>query len=128
MSDDRVTVNIYNADDGGEEEAEVTRLKPTFARLLLELKRISEIEGEAERREAHISNTKEFHRAAFLTHPEATEEDFERLWPRMFDDLLCEHASIVYMQTMGALGRDFKEGKSPADYLPDKKSEKGGDA
>ncbi|MGH9942480.1 MAG: hypothetical protein ACRD9R_09020 [Pyrinomonadaceae bacterium] len=35
-------------------------------------------------------------RAAFMSHYAATEEDFDRCWPKLRDDLLCEHAKDVF--------------------------------
>ncbi|MBA3438351.1 MAG: hypothetical protein H0T92_00580 [Pyrinomonadaceae bacterium] len=52
-------------------------------------------------------------RAAFLTHSIATEEDFERLWPRLRDDMLCEHAATVYLQVMDAVAEDLDDEEYP---------------
>lgn len=35
-------------------------------------------------------------RAAFLTHPAATEADFERCWPALRDEMFKQHALRVY--------------------------------
>jgi len=35
-------------------------------------------------------------RAAFLSHPAATEEDFERCWPELRDEVLMRHALTIY--------------------------------
>ena len=59
--------------------------------------------GAAERRAAEEGVFKEQLRRACLTHPTATEEDFERLWPRLRDDAICDHTMTVYFQVVGAL-------------------------
>lgn len=46
-------------------------------------------------------------RAAFMTHELATEDDFERLWPRLRDDLLCENAASVYLQVIDAIAEEL---------------------
>ena len=93
----------------GQEERHpaVEGLKPEFARLMRER---LEVEGsnisEEERRAAVEGIMKRQMRAAFLTHAMATEEDFERLWPRLRDDALCEHATNVYFQLVDAVAGD----------------------
>ncbi len=54
-------------------------------------------------REVHIFTQKELMRAAFLSNRLATEEDFERLWPKLFDEMLCIEAHEVHRQVMDAL-------------------------
>ncbi len=85
----------------------VEELKPEFARLMRERLEVEESEmGEGERRAAVEEIIRRQMRAAFLTHAFATEEDFERLWPRMRDDALCEHATNVYFQLVDAVAGD----------------------
>ncbi|HVF86817.1 MAG TPA: hypothetical protein VM866_04475 [Pyrinomonadaceae bacterium] len=54
-------------------------------------------------RAVQIFTQKELMRASFLSNPLATEEDFERLWPRLFDEMLCLQAHDVHRQVMDAL-------------------------
>jgi hypothetical protein len=85
----------------------VEELKPEFARLLRERLEVEESDiGEDERRAAVEGILKRQMRAAFLTHAVATEDDFERLWPRLRDDALCEHATNVYFQLVDAVAED----------------------
>ncbi len=54
-------------------------------------------------RAVQIFTQKELMRASFLSNHLATEEDFERLWPRLFDEMLCLQAHDVHRQVMDAL-------------------------
>lgn len=102
------------ADDMGDLHPQIEELKPVYAHLL---QRRIELEGaninDAERRAAVEEIFREQLRAAFLTHSIATEEDFERLWPRLRDDLLCEHATTVYLQVMDAVAEDLDDEEYP---------------
>ena len=49
-------------------------------------------------------------RDAFLSNGLASEEDFERLWPRLRDDGSCDHAEGVHMQVMEALAGEVENG------------------
>jgi hypothetical protein len=85
----------------------VEELRPEFARLMRERLEVEQSDaGEEERRAAVEGILKRQMRAAFLTHALATEEDFERLWPRLRDDALCEHATNVYFQLVDAVADD----------------------
>ncbi len=87
------------------EPEEVTQLKPVFVRLMsARVGRVYE-SPEAERT-AREETDKELYRAAFMADPWATEADFERLWPRLRDDSLCEHATNVYFQLVDAVAGD----------------------
>jgi hypothetical protein len=99
------------------EPEEVTALKPLFARLIVRQLDESRALTEGERRAADVEVYKAQMRAAFLSNPLATEQDFERLWPRLRDDSLCEHAVLTYGQVMAALSRDVDEGRLLHDYL-----------
>ena len=100
-----------------DEPSEVTALKPVFAKLIVrQLDQNQALSGD-ERRAADMEIYKAQMRAAFLTNPLATAEDFERLWPRLRDDDLCEHAVLTYGQVMGALSQDVDEGKLLHDYV-----------
>jgi hypothetical protein len=115
----------HEAQGEEDEPSEVTALKPVFARLIVrQLDQNQALTGE-ERRAADMETYKEQMRAAFLTNPLATPADFERLWPRLRDDDLCEHAVLTYGQVMGALSQDVDDGKLLHDYLdkPDKRQE-----
>lgn len=97
-----------------EEPDELAELKDKFMRLMLKRAQVEEtITGGAERRAAHMEIHKEMMRAAFLSNDLASEEDFERLWPRLRDDALCDHAEDVYMQVMAALADEFADGDLP---------------
>ncbi|MCA1591992.1 MAG: hypothetical protein LC754_04955 [Acidobacteria bacterium] len=37
----------------------------------------------------------------FMAHFASTEEDFERCWPRLRDDILCEHAAQIFNEIFG---------------------------
>jgi hypothetical protein len=54
-------------------------------------------------RDVQIFTQKELLRASFLLSPLATEADFERLWPKLFDEMLCMQAHEVHRQVMDAL-------------------------
>lgn len=54
-------------------------------------------------RDVHVFTQRELMRAAFLSNPLAAEADFERLWPRLFDEMLCLQAHEVHRQVMEAL-------------------------
>lgn len=91
----------------GQHHPAVEGLKQEFARLMRERLEVEESGvGDEERRAAVEGIMKRQMRAAFLTHAVATEEDFERLWPRLRDDALCEHATNVYFQLVDALADD----------------------
>ena len=45
---------------------------------------------------------KEIVRETFMAHQAATDEDFERCWPRLRDDILCEHAAHMFNHVFGA--------------------------
>jgi hypothetical protein len=97
-----------NGDAGGqwghEFHPSIEELKSEFARLMRERLEVEEsAASEEERRSAVERIMKQQMRAAFLTHAIATEEDFERLWPRLRDDALCEHATNVYFQLVDAV-------------------------
>lgn len=94
---------------------QIEELKPVYARLLqrrLELEESADID-DAERRAAVEDIFREQMRAAFLTHSIATAGDFDRLWPRLRDDLLCEHAATVYLQVMDAVAEDLDDEEYP---------------
>jgi hypothetical protein len=100
-----------------DEPAEVTALKPVFARLIVRQLDQNQALTAAERQAADLNIYKEQMRAAFLTNPLATPADFERLWPRLRDNDLCDHAVLTYGQVMEALSRDVDAGKLLHDYL-----------
>ena len=54
-------------------------------------------------RDVQVFTQKELMRASFLSNPLAIEEDFERLWPRLFDEMLCLQAHDVHRQVMDTL-------------------------
>ncbi len=60
-------------------------------------------------RYAQVFTQKELIRAAFLTNIMATEEDFERLWPRLFDEMLCLEAHDVHRQVMDTLAAQLDQ-------------------
>ncbi len=60
-------------------------------------------------RDAQVFTQKELMRAAFLSNIMATEEDFERLWPRLFDEMLCLQAHEVHRQVMDALAAQLDQ-------------------
>jgi hypothetical protein len=61
------------------------------------------IEDKDDLRDLQIFTQKELMRASFLSNPLATEEAFERLWPKLFDEMLSIHAHDVHRQVMDAL-------------------------
>ena len=95
----------YNDADSVNEDVEA--VLPEYRRIF------SEDDGSAssaeETRAAAIKTHKALLRAAFLTNELATEEDFERLWPRLLDDYLVEHAYEVFTQAMEALQDELSE-------------------
>jgi hypothetical protein len=94
--------------DAFEESKEAAELKETYWEILeRQQQEMAATTDETERRAIEGQQHKELIRLAFMTHPQATEDDFERLWPRLRDDDFCEHAHLIYMQTMEALQRDL---------------------
>ena len=63
-------------------------------------------------RDVQIFTQKELMRASFLSNPLAIEEDFERLWPKLFDEMLCIQAHEVHAQVMDALIAQLDEEES----------------
>jgi hypothetical protein len=103
--------------DGYDEEY-TARLKQIYARLLQDLLNlrqnpVASLSMVAVERRLH----KELILVAFLSHPEATEEDFERLWPRLRDDELCNHANNVYRQTRETIKIELATGRSLEDII-----------
>ncbi len=105
--------NGMRMDEADEEEElypEIEELKPEFLRLMRELAEIkSSDSGAAERRAAEEGVFKEQLRRACLTHSTATEADFERLWPRLRDDAICDHTMTVYLQVVDALTEELRD-------------------
>ena len=92
----------------------VEALKPVYLLLLQRRMELEEADiDEAERRAAAEGMFKEQMRLAFLTHSIATEADFERLWPRLRDDLLCAHTSNVFLQVMDAVAEELADEEDP---------------
>ncbi len=88
---------------------EIEELKPEFLRLMQELAEIKGSDlGAAEQRATAERVFREQLRRACLTHLMATEEDFERLWPRLRDDAICDHTMTVYFQVMDALTEELR--------------------
>lgn len=56
-----------------------------------------------ELRAAEISTERELMRIAFLSNTSATEDDFERLWPRLRDDALCSYANTTHARALQAV-------------------------
>lgn len=89
---------------------ELADLQLIFARLLQKRVEVEQADmDEAERGAAREEIFKEQMRASFMTHELATEADFERLWLRLRDDMLCENAASVYLQVMDALAEEFDD-------------------
>jgi hypothetical protein len=61
------------------------------------------ITDEASLRAAEIAAERELMRAAFLSNTAATEDDFERLWPRLRDDALCSFANVTHARALSAV-------------------------
>jgi hypothetical protein len=103
-------MNGNGASEPEDVDLEVEELKPVFAEIMQRRMAIEDAGlGEDEQRAAIEQTFKEQMRAAFLTHAIATEEDFNRLWPRLRDDALCEHATTVYFQVIDALVDDMDD-------------------
>jgi hypothetical protein len=101
------------ADDKDEMEEmhpDVEALKPAYLLLLQRRMEFEEAGIDKEEQRAVVEEIfKEQMRLAFLTHALATEADFERLWPRLRDDLLCEHTSNVFLQVMDAVAEELSD-------------------
>ena len=54
-------------------------------------------------RDVQVFTQKELMRASFLSNHLATNEDFERLWPKLLDEMLCIQAHEVHRRVMDAL-------------------------
>jgi hypothetical protein len=108
-----------NQDDGNwaddEDEMEemhpdVEALKPVYLRLMQRRTELEEAGIDKEERRAVVEEIfKEQMRLAFLTHAIATEDDFERLWPRLRDDMLCGHTSNVFLHVMEVLAEELSD-------------------
>lgn len=56
--------------------------------------------GSAEQiKKEEIERMREIAHTAFMTHPAATEEDFERCWPGLRDEMFKQHAIKVLAKT-----------------------------
>ena len=101
----------YEGADTGDLHPEVEELKAEYARLMRRRMEVEEDPSldDAERQAAIEEILKEQMRGAFLTHAIATEADFKRLWPRLRDDALCDHAMNVYFQVMDALVEELDD-------------------
>ena len=89
---------------------DVEALKPVYLRLMQRRIELEESGIDKEERRAVVEEIfKEQIHLAFLTHSIATEADFERLWPRLRDDLLCEHTSNVFLHVMDALAEELAD-------------------
>ena len=108
-----------NQDDGNwaddedvpeEMHPDVEALIPVYLRLMQRRMELEEADIDKEERRAGVEEIfKEQIRLAFLTHTIATEADFERLWPRLRDDFLCEHTSNVFLHVMDALAEELSD-------------------
>ena len=100
------------ADDEDEREElhpDVEALIPVYLHLMQKRMEL-ELDIDKEKRRAVVEEIfKEQMRLAFLTHAIATEADFERLWPRLRDDMLCEHTSNVFLHVMDALVEELDD-------------------
>lgn len=56
---------------------------------------------EAARRRSGQELLRQIVHETFMAHFAATEEDFERCWPRLRDDILCGHAAQVFNHIFG---------------------------
>ncbi len=103
-------MGMDEADEDEELYPEIQELVPEFIRLMRELAEIKRSDmGAAERRAAAEGVFKEQLRRACLTHSIATEADFERLWPRLRDDAICDHTMTVYLQVIDALTEELRD-------------------
>ena len=103
-------VGMDEADEDEELYPEIQALVPEFIRLMRELAEIKGSDmGAVEQRAAAEGVFKEQLRRACLTHSIATEEDFERLWPRLRDDAICDHTMTVYFQVIDALTEELRD-------------------
>ena len=85
-SNDGSAMGMDEDDEEEELYPEIEELKPEFLRLMQELAETKRTDlGTAELRTAEEKVFREQLRRACLTHPMATEADFERLWPRLRD-------------------------------------------
>lgn len=104
------SMGMDEADEEEELDPEIEELKPEFLRLMRELAEVKRSDsGAAEQRTAEERVFREQVRRACLTHPMATEADFERLWPRLRDDAICDHTMTVYFQVMEALTEELRD-------------------
>ncbi len=105
--------NAMGMDEADEEEEldpVIEELKPEFLRLIQELAEIKRSGlGAVGQRAATEGVFKEQLRRACLTHSTATEADFERLWPRLRDDAICDHTMSVYFQVIDALAEELDD-------------------
>jgi hypothetical protein len=95
---------MHNFDPEEEEDAAIEELKNKYQEIIVhQMVEESEAKGPDQLRKIRIAALKAMLRETFLTNPLATEKDFNRLWPRMFDESLIEYAHNTQFEIMEKL-------------------------
>lgn len=87
----------------------IEELKPKYVELLRRRREAEQSLTDYKLREAMTEIHKDMMREAFLVNSLTTEEDFERLWPRILDDYFCETAGTNYKIILEALHLEIKK-------------------
>jgi hypothetical protein len=100
------------------DEDRIEQLVPVFESILQkELEREAAAKSDDERRQARLDSHKAMMKAAFMTNEIATEADFDRLWPRLFDDGLIEYAKTAYMEAMERILEDMEDDEDDDEFV-----------
>jgi hypothetical protein len=91
-------------------EEMIDELVPVYEQILEEQElRITEVKSEDEARRISVETQKKLMKVAFLSNPLASPEDFERLWPQMFDDSLVQSARATHALVMSRMFDEEEE-------------------
>jgi hypothetical protein len=99
-----------------DEDDEFDELIGEYEQILQEqTRKEAEARNPDEVRKIRIDGMKRMMKAAFLTNTLATEKDFERLWPRIFDDMLIEFTRDTQLEAMSRLLGDLDDDEDEDD-------------
>jgi hypothetical protein len=103
-----------------DEDDEFDELIGEYEQILQEqTRKEAEARNPDEVRKIRIDGMKRMMKAAFMTNTLATEKDFERLWPRIFDDMLIEFTRDTQMEAMSRLLGDLDDDEDEDDFDED---------
>jgi hypothetical protein len=106
--------------DYEEDDDEFDELIGEYEEILKEqTRKEAEARSPDEVRKIRIDGMKRMMKAAFMTNTLATEKDFERLWPRIFDDMLIEFTRDTQMEAMSRLLGDLEDDEDDDEFGED---------